>query len=68
MVTNGDLSLEEDARHTMTKHLAQGKGMLPQERHNEQAEKRLTEELTARARAGEHFPSSLPGHREQSDS
>ena len=51
--------LEEEARHEVAHRVAGGKGVLPIERKNEQAEKRLAEEITERARHGEHFHSSL---------
>jgi hypothetical protein len=52
-------NLVEEARSVTAHRLAEGKGLLPAERRNEQAEKILVEQMTERARSGEHFPSSL---------
>lgn len=57
------VSIGEDARESAAERLARGKGKLLTDRHTEQAEQRLARELAERARAGEHFPSSLPRHR-----
>lgn len=53
-------SLEKAARKEVVHRFAEGKGVLPNARRNEQAEKVLVEQLTERARSGEHFPSSSP--------
>jgi hypothetical protein len=55
-----ELQLEQEARKSMAHRLAEGKGTVPIERRNESAEKLLSEQMTERAKAGEHFPSSLP--------
>lgn len=51
--------IQQEALKEVARRLAEGKGVLLTERRNEQEEKLLTEEMTERARAGEHFPSSL---------
>jgi hypothetical protein len=62
METDGDVygqSFEDEARQSTAHRLAAGKGVVPVERRNESAEKVLSDQMTKRARAGEHFPSSL---------
>jgi hypothetical protein len=52
-------AIEEEARRSAAHRLAEGKGLVPTERRNEQAEKYLARQMMERARSGEHFPSSL---------
>ena len=61
MKTYADLyeqSLEDEARKGAAHRLAAGRGIVPVERRNEAAEERLSDEMTRRAMAGEHFPAS----------
>jgi hypothetical protein len=51
--------LEAEARKGVAHRLDEGRGVAPIARRNESAEKLLCDQMTQRARAGEHFPSSL---------
>lgn len=52
-------SLEAEARKSVAHRLDEGRRVAPVARRNESAEKLLCDEMTQRAQAGEHFPSSL---------
>ncbi|HEX8917904.1 MAG TPA: hypothetical protein VF898_05350 [Chloroflexota bacterium] len=54
-----ELEIEEEARKDMVHRVAEGKAHLPAERRNEQAEKRVVEEIMERVHNGTHFASSL---------
>ncbi|HEX6506129.1 MAG TPA: hypothetical protein VF221_00705 [Chloroflexota bacterium] len=48
-----------ECRKSAAHHIANGKSHLPIEQRKEHEEKMLCEQMVERARAGEHFPSSL---------
>jgi len=56
---SSEFELEEEARRDVVHRVAEGRSHLPVERRNEQAEKRVVDEITERAQHGVHFPSSL---------
>lgn len=52
-------SLGTEARKSVAHRLEEGRSVALVTRRNESAEKLLSDQMTQRARAGEHFPSSL---------
>jgi hypothetical protein len=51
--------VDEEDQTGAVRRLAEGKAHAPSERHSDQAERRVADEVTERARAGERFPSML---------